>query len=280
MEISREGEKPTARVPAERAGLERPERLALEADLLPHEGLKSRGIDLTRSIPELRPPLNWKQIPIQECGEPLVALSSLANARIVFLSEYAKKGIPGAIEEMYLRKGAAERLAKAAASLPPGYSLAVWDAWRPLEVQQALFDRQCADLKVDHPATPNDQLQKMAETYVSRPSSDPTKPSPHYTGGAIDLTIIGPDGQLLPMGTEFDAFDVMAGTRFLEDKAARGQLSSVEEQALLNRRMLFHAMTTAGFTNYNEEWWHFDYGNQFWAAVTGVNAMYSGIESH
>jgi len=23
-------------------------------------------------------------------------------------------------------------------------------------------------------------------------------------------------------------------------------------------------MTSAGFTNYPEEWWHFDFGNSFW----------------
>ncbi|MCG4287414.1 D-alanyl-D-alanine dipeptidase, partial [Lactobacillaceae bacterium KNUT 0156] len=35
-----------------------------------------------------------------------------------------------------------------------------------------------------------------------------------------------------------------------------------------NRRLLYHVMTQAGFTNYIEEWWHFDYGNQNWATVS------------
>lgn len=30
-----------------------------------------------------------------------------------------------------------------------------------------------------------------------------------------------------------------------------------------NRKILYDAMIIAGFTNYPEEWWHFDFGNQF-----------------
>ena len=29
-------------------------------------------------------------------------------------------------------------------------------------------------------------------------------------------------------------------------------------------------MEDAGFTNYEEEWWHFDYGNQNWALEKGL----------
>ena len=34
----------------------------------------------------------------------------------------------------------------------------------------------------------------------------------------------------------------------------------------------------AGFTNLPSEWWHFDYGDKFWAYFTGNTAIYEGID--
>ena len=35
-----------------------------------------------------------------------------------------------------------------------------------------------------------------------------------------------------------------------------------------NRRLLYNVMTEAGFTNLPSEWWHYDYGDKFWAHFT------------
>jgi hypothetical protein len=32
-----------------------------------------------------------------------------------------------------------------------------------------------------------------------------------------------------------------------------------------------------GFTNYREEWWHFDYGNRFWAKLNGTDSIYGAV---
>ncbi|MED4919243.1 M15 family metallopeptidase, partial [Geobacillus thermodenitrificans] len=44
-----------------------------------------------------------------------------------------------------------------------------------------------------------------------------------------------------------------------------------------NRKLLKSIMEKAGFTNYDEEWWHYDYGNQNWALKTGNEAIYGGV---
>ena len=44
-----------------------------------------------------------------------------------------------------------------------------------------------------------------------------------------------------------------------------------------NRRMLYNVMTAAGFTNLPSEWWHYDYGDNMWAQLTGGKAIYAGI---
>ena len=35
-------------------------------------------------------------------------------------------------------------------------------------------------------------------------------------------------------------------------------------------------MSAQGFTAYLEEWWHFDYGDQFWGLATGPRGLLRG----
>ena len=42
-------------------------------------------------------------------------------------------------------------------------------------------------------------------------------------------------------------------------------------------RLLFWAMADQGFTAFFEEWWHFDFGDQFWGSITGQAARYGPI---
>ncbi len=84
---------------------------------------------------------------------------------------------------------------------------------------------------------------------------------------------------MLAMGTDFDEFSERARTRFYEERWKAGdQTISEEHLCAKNRRILYNAMIKAGFTNYPDEWWHFDYGNQFWGKITGCNAIYGPTE--
>ena len=46
-------------------------------------------------------------------------------------------------------------------------------------------------------------------------------------------------------------------------------LTVSETAALRNRRLLYWAMSDAGFVNYPFEWWHFDLGTQLWVLDGG-----------
>jgi len=103
---------------------------------------------------------------------------------------------------------------------------------------------------------------------VALPSTNLLKPSPHNTGGSVDLTIIDSVGRLLNMGTPFDEASIRAQTTYFDDP-----LNVIRK----NRQLLYNIMTRHGFTNYSEEWWHYDYGNQNWAWVSGQSyAVYTG----
>ncbi len=217
-----------------------------------------------------------KRLTIAENGERLVPLS-LSPDKILVRPQYFLQGIAGALPECYGREEVRQRLAAAAALLPPGHRFVVLDCWRPLKVQQALFDILQAELRKKHPLLAAEEITKMTLTYVALPSRDDAKPSPHNTGGAVDLTIADENGALLDMGTDYDDATAMAGTAYFERRLADGaKLGPAELTALRNRRLLYHCMTAAGFTNYADEWWHYDYGNQNWAWVSGSGCAVYG----
>jgi D-alanyl-D-alanine dipeptidase len=234
------------------------------------------------SIPMHKEQKGWQHVEILESDQRLIPVSQLDMSNIVELPMYYDWGLPGALNHCYLREEVATKLVKAASNLPSGYKYLIWDGYRPFDVQKALFDQYFTNLKKKHPDYDESMLYEMTKKYVSYPSINQLSPAPHITGGAVDLTIVDDDGKPLYMGTDFDAFTSESSTTYYEQNLLEGvKLQPKELEALENRRLLYHTLTEAGFTNYPDEWWHFDYGNQWWAIrKTKPHAIYGVASPH
>lgn len=126
----------------------------------------------------------------------------------------------------YLHPDAADALRRAIVfARALGLRLKIFDAFRPSEAQWALWT-----------VRPDPEFL-----------ADPRRGSPHSRGVAVDLTLIGPDGRDLDMGTGFDAFTPLSHHGSLE----------VSPEAQRNRLLLLGLMTSAGFDFYRNEWWHY-----------------------
>jgi D-alanyl-D-alanine dipeptidase len=106
-----------------------------------------------------------------------------------------------------------------------GYRLRVYDATRPSEAQWALWSH-----------TPDPEFL-----------ADPAMGSPHSRGVAIDLTLIDGTGLALDMGTGFDDFS---------SQSHHGR-TDIPAPAQRNRLLLLGIMISAGWTWYENEWWHY-----------------------
>lgn len=127
----------------------------------------------------------------------------------------------------FLRKGTAEKLKRAANLLAEqGMRVKIWDAYRPLSVQRALWE-----------AVPDPNFV-----------APPERGSRHNRGAAVDVTLVTSSGGAVPMPTDFDDFS--------ERAHAKSMLPSEEERA--NRAILRAAMEAAGFEAITSEWWHFN----------------------
>ncbi|WP_353669355.1 M15 family metallopeptidase [Marinomonas sp. THO17] len=213
-------------------------------------------------------------IPIQENNEPLEPVS-LAN-KLKMYPAYYKLRVANALPECFVRSSVLDRLNLAATFLPGHLYLVVLDGWRPFSVQQYLFDSLTNLLTKSLPDLPLEKVRAKARTLVSPPSDNPETPSPHLTGGSVDVTLCDQNGRFLNMGTLFDEASDDSWTAALENKTSPDKSTQV---AIQNRRMLFHAMTQAGFTNLPSEWWHYDFGNQLWAINKGERHALYGVTS-
>lgn len=185
--------------------------------------------------------------------------------------------VPGAIDTVLLRRGVAERLATIDLHLKSqGFALHLHDGWRPIEVQSYFHDIWLpARLRERRPELSGDALREEVERYWAAPTVDASSPAPHATGGAVDLTITFADGEPLWMGSLFDDASPLAHLDRFE-RGGDGESFS-DEEAQANRRIVYWTMTAAGFVGHPDEWWHYSYGDQTWAKLTGAPAALYGL---
>lgn len=96
--------------------------------------------------------------------------------------------------------------------------------------------------------------------------TSPPGGSSHQYGGATDVTIINPQGERLDMGTTLTDFGVKVHT----------ENNLITDEQRKNRKVLYDAMTKAGFVNYPLEWWHYSYGDRMWAAYSRRSVCFYG----
>jgi len=126
-----------------------------------------------------------------------------------------------------------------------GLGLKIYDGYRPLSVQQTMWD-------LIHD-----------ERYVSNPSKNKGR---HTRGTAVDVTLVDRAGNELAMPTPFDDFT---------EKAHRDSPAWTPEQRA-NSLKLQEAMTKYGFLPYPFEWWHFDY--QDWEKYPPLNISFEDLQ--
>lgn len=154
-----------------------------------------------------------------------------------------------------VRAAVLDRLLVAARSLPSGIRLCLEEGYRSIEVQKVLFDNYTRMLEAHFGPADADRIAEEATKYVARPDGVP----PHSTGGAVDVTLQLDTGCELEMGSTSDDTPLRNGDNNYTNSR------TVTETARRNRAVLADVMTRAGFVNYPAEWWHWSYGDQYWA---------------
>ena len=186
--------------------------------------------------------------------------------------------IEGATPKLLVRASVAQKLAKAnARANSVGLELFLFDAWRPRAIQAYFHDVWMPqELRRRGVTLQGKALTEEVERYWAAPSGDENSPAPHATGGAVDLTLRWKNGDPLWMGSLFDDVTAVAHRDHFETLVA-DHFSFSDEEARANRRLLHWLMLEEGFAGHPDEWWHFSWGDQLWAALTGAPAAHYGL---
>ena len=199
-------------------------------------------------------------IPVSDNGEEL---TDVRDHGLGVSSSYADDGGDFA----HVRAGLVARLLQADEALPRGVHLLIIEGYRPPALQRRYFDDYLRSLREASLGSDEEQLRMLASRYVSPPEI-----APHSAGAAIDVTLCSGDGTELDLGTPADTTpEQSAGACYTHHPSIRGQ-------ARRNRDILAHALSAAGFVNYPTEWWHWSYGDRYWAMATGASrAIYGAV---
>ncbi len=212
----------------------------------------------------------YRQVPIQECGEPLVAIP-LELFAIETPHPYIKCGADYAGKSPYsLRQGVLDRVIQAQEKLQllhPGWQLQIFDAYRPVEVQQYMVDYTFKQTVLDRgldlanlsPAQIEQIWQDVYQIWAI-PSFELETPPPHSTGAAIDLTLVAEGGVAIDMGSPIDEMSARSQPGYFSTAT-----DPIAQQYHRNRQILCQIMNYAGFARHPAEWWHFSIGDQLWA---------------
>jgi D-alanyl-D-alanine dipeptidase len=212
----------------------------------------------------------YQQIPIQECGEPLVPIPA-DRFMIVSPHPYQILGAPyGDQSPYYLRQSVLERLVAAQITLQqqcPSWQIQIFDAYRPIAVQQFMVDSTFCDLVQGQGLTVDTLTPQQKHTFYEEvyqfwapPSSDPATPPPHSTGAAVDVTLIDQSGQVVDMGSAIDEVSARSYPHHFANHP-----DAIAQQYHSHRQLLAEVMLQSGFQRHPNEWWHFSFGDQMWA---------------
>ena len=145
------------------------------------------------------------------------------------------------LREAYLHPKAAAALARAQQALRrlhPELSLKIYDATRPMSVQQKMW---------------NTVAGTKQQNYVSNPRNGGGM---HNYGLAVDITLCkAATGDTLDMGTKVDFLGSYA---HIDDEAGLVNRHIISKEAKRNRELLRKVMSEAGFKPLRTEWWHFN----------------------
>ncbi len=194
-------------------------------------------VDYRKPMPELE--IRMIKLGLVDVGQ----LSDQINVDLKYASEdnFLGQDVYMGLKRAYLQPEVAMMLVKASeylSELRPGYSIVVFDAARPVEVQQKMWDMVDAPLK--------EKVKFL---------SNPRNGSLHNFGAAVDVGIVDEMGEEIDMGATFDYMGELAWPVKEKELLEKGLL---QPEHIKNRQLLRKVMYKAGFFNIQTEWWHFN----------------------
>jgi D-alanyl-D-alanine dipeptidase len=209
-------------------------------------------------------------IPVKENYEPLI---DLKNQDIISFGPSPE--IPNNNDYTKMRKTVYEKLVQAQSMLPNGLKIRLYEALRSITLQEKLFNERFAIIKKANPTWSNKEIFQETTRLVSPiTNADGTRNiPPHSTGAAIDVYLVDAKNEIIDMGIKTeDWMQDLDGSLSITDSV------KISLEAQNNRKIMNNVLSTVGFVNYKVEYWHWSYGDRYWAYYTNQQyAIYDSV---
>jgi len=209
-------------------------------------------------------------IPIKEIHEPMIDL--IDQAEIMY---GPSPEIPNNQDYTKIRRTVYEKLVVAQKRLPKPFRFCLYEGYRSLSLQKKLFEDRYNLLKNHYPNLNHEELfhetTKLVAPVINLDGSHNIPP--HSTGAAIDIYLVDDYGKIIDMG-----INVADWMDDLDGSLSKTLSLKISKEAKRHRSIMSHVLEEVGFVNYPGEYWHWSYGDRYWAFLTGKEyALYNNF---
>lgn len=203
---------------------------------------------------------NLEKVKIEECNEKLLYLPKHLS-KDIFIKPYDPKKVREVRDEneykskLFLRKGIIEKLNYAQNQLPLDFHLMIMDPLRTEEMVWNLYKYYFEKKKKENPKMKDEEIDRWLRNLLAMPD-DPVPPG-HMTGGAVDVILVDNQREKTPMEVDYQIIP--------KEEQKFTFCPGLPEEIKKNRQILYDTLTNAGFHNYFREYWHYSYGDPYWA---------------
>jgi D-alanyl-D-alanine dipeptidase len=211
-------------------------------------------------------------IPIKDSHEEMVDLATQTDIAFGSKPDYSNTK-----QYTLIRKTVYEKLKVAQSKLPKGLKLCVYEGYRSPIMQASIFRLHFQQVQAALAHLSYEELFKETTKMVAPARNiDGTENNPpHATGGAVAIYLIDDSGKPVDMGIQPKDW-----SKDKDGSYSRTFSSKVTSKEQKYRDIMSDALKEAGFVNYPSLYWHWSYGDQYWAHETHHDyAIYGNWEN-
>ena len=151
-----------------------------------------------------------------------------------------------------VRESVAKMLNKAKSYLPAGTTFIVGDAWRSKRMQKKVFMNRVRRMKRQFPKWSYQKALKETKKFIAPYKGKNV--SGHMFGGAADI-------RLAKSGKKIS----MRSKKLTYQENAQPVQPKLAKYLQRNREIMYQSLKKAGFSQAPHEFWHWSYGDLWWA---------------
>lgn len=207
-----------------------------------------------------------RKVKIKENGEKMLFAPNHLRPDI-FIDVSDRNVFVSNKKSFFLRKGVIDRLNKAQEILPKGHHLLLCDLFRTEKDVWKLYRAYSAELKQRENFLSKEEIDIKIRNILAMPD-DPAPPG-HMTGGAVDVVLADSNKKRIPLKIDYK--------KLPREKQMFTFCQELPTRIKKKRMILYEAMIAVGFNNYLREYWHYSYGDAYWAVKRKIKIAVYGI---